>query len=801
MPEDNRLLPVPQSDKQTLQQNGYRPDYRYNNPYGVEAFSEKNYLREYIGIILKRKWIILSIVIIVTFAAALYMYRVPSRYQAETTILIEKRQIPTLRTKDMVIYNTDDPAYWQTQLRLLENPELMRDVVLKLNLHNNPAFYGEQSGPGILSAFKRMFGGKKQEASRESAVPIINDSANVGLITEASKLTPEQLQKVDTCAGMVLAGLSVDPIEGTKLVTLRYEHTRPEITAIVVDAVANVFIENNIKRETGGQQIMKSEVARNATELKQNIERLEEERLNYLKSHNVPISTDKGANIQTERLQTVSGQLLEAENQLKILRAAYSSAVSSNDVFAIPDIQSDKNIQESQKRIAELEGKRGQLLIKYTAEHPEVQGIEEQIKREKEHLNKSAKDAISSLKSRYESAQRRRDELAQDYARELAKSNQDSQDMTRLGTLNQQIETTKQLYNIALQRQQEMQLGQDTDKTPNNITIATKAKVPGGPVGPNRSRNIFIAFFVSLFAGIGLAFLLDFVDDTLKSMDDVSRYIQLPTLAMIPHSRDEKKFLRSKNQTPSEGNATALVTMSDARSPMAEAYRHLRTSLLFSSAGRPPKTILVTSGQPMEGKTTTAINTSISLAQTGADTIIIDCDLRRPRVHEYFGLENEKGLTNYLSGERDLNGLIQTYDKLPNLKVLACGPISPNPAELLGSEEMRGLLETLKEQFTHVLVDTPPILSFTDATILATQVDGVLIVARSGHSSRALVRRVRQRLMDVGARVFGVVLNGMRKSSSMDYGYGYGYGYGNYSRYYNEDETTTAATASQSKTV
>lgn len=789
MSEDNRLLSVPNVDRKAIQQNSYRSDYRYNNPYGVEAFSEKNYLREYVNIILKRKWVILSIVIIVTFASAMYWYRIPSIYESHTTLLIEKSPVARLKTKDLVINMVDDPTYWQTQLRLLQNPELMRDVVLKLNLHNNTAFYGEQSGPGVFSTVKRIVGLKPKDAQKESAVPIVNDAANVGVVTDLNKLSPEQREKVDRCADMILGGLSIDPIEGTKLVTLHYQHTKPAIAAAVVHGVADVFIESNYKRERGGQKELKEEVAKNAVELRQKIERLEEDRLNYLKSHNVPISTDKGANIQSERLQTVSEQLLEAENLLKVLRTSYSTAVGATNIFSVPEVQSDKNIQEAQKRISELNEKRSQLLIKYTDQHPEILAVNEQLKRVDEYLKKSAEEVVASLKSRYESTQKRRDELAVDYQRELSKSNQDSQDMTRLGTLNQEIETTKQLYNQVLQRQQEMQLGQDSEKAPNNVTIATAAKIPDSPIGPNRSRNIFIAFFVSLFAGVGLAFLLDFVDDTLKSMDDVSRYIQLPTLAMIPHSREEKKFLRAKNQ-PTDGNATALVTMSDARSPMAEAYRHLRTSLLFSSAGRPPKTILITSGQPMEGKTTTAINTSISLAQTGAETIIVDCDLRRPRVHTYFGLDNEKGLTNYLSGERDLTGLIQTFDKLPNLKLLSCGPISPNPAELLGSEEMRGLLETLKENFSHVIVDTPPILSFTDAAILATQVDGVLIVAMGGRSSRALVRRVKLRLMDVGAKIFGVVLNGMKKSNSADYEYGYNAGY--YSRYYAEDAVTVS---------
>jgi len=213
--------------------------------------------------------------------------------------------------------------------------------------------------------------------------------------------------------------------------------------------------------------------------------------------------------------------------------------------------------------------------------------------------------------------------------------------------------------------------------------------------------------------------------------------------------------------------------ISDARSPIAESYRHLRTSLLLSSAGQPPKTILVTSSQPSEGKTTTAINTAFMLAQTGADVLLIDCDLRRPRLHAHFGAPNAKGLTNWLSGETDIDSLMQTYSTLPNLKFLTSGPVPPNPAELLGSDEMRKLLGLLTERFAHVVIDSPPAISFTDASILSTMVDGVVLVVHGGRSSRAVVRRAKQQLLDVGAHIFGVVLNNVRVETQDYYYSGY----------------------------
>jgi capsular exopolysaccharide synthesis family protein len=217
------------------------------------------------------------------------------------------------------------------------------------------------------------------------------------------------------------------------------------------------------------------------------------------------------------------------------------------------------------------------------------------------------------------------------------------------------------------------------------------------------------------------------------------------------------KFLRRLR--PDETHTGALALSTDFRSPTAEAYRHLLASLLFSTPGRTPRTILVTSGSPLEGKTTISVNTALTFAQTGAKVLLIDCDLRRPRVHRQLGIENGAGLTTYLSGREEIDALIRTHDLYPNLQVITAGPMPTNPADFLTSTEMRILLKVVGDRFDHVVIDSPPAISFADASIVATLVDGVVIVAHGDHSSRRLVRRVKQRLEAVGANIFGVVLN------------------------------------------
>ncbi|MFZ0750270.1 MAG: polysaccharide biosynthesis tyrosine autokinase, partial [Pyrinomonadaceae bacterium] len=586
------------------------------------------------------------------------------------------------------------------------------------------------------------------------------------------------------------AAENIEPVEKTNLVVISFLHTNPELAKRIADTLAEVFVQNNVERQELGMSKAELALAREIATYQEKVKTARDLRFNFAKANNLPL-TATSTNLEALREQGYSQQLLDAENQRRNLEAAYDAAKDAEDPFTNPAVQGDELIRKYREKLADLQEKREALLQIYTKEWPEVKKIDAQIASTEVQLKKAPAQVLTSMKKRLQAAQAQEKSLLRAYERQHGKTTAQTKAEIDLAAMTQQLATDEQYLNTLLQKRRELSATSSDGGT--NVSIASKSRVPHAPVGPARLRSIIIAFLLSLMAGVGLAFLLDFLDDSVKSMDDIDRYIHLPALALIPAARSEKGRL-----APAEAQhaSTALALVNDARSPMAEAYRHLRTSLLLSSAGNPPRTILVTSSQPSEGKTTTAVNTAFMLAQTGAEVLIIDCDLRRPRMHANFNLSNTRGLTNFLSGECPIEDILQNHPEVPNLKLLTSGPVPPNPAELLGSEEMRNLLQNLSERFAHIIVDSPPAISFTDASILSTFVDGVILVVHSGRSSRAVVRRAKQQLMDVGATIFGVVLNNVKADSHAYYGAGYYSSYYQSEYYTSEDEGDASAATS-----
>jgi len=820
MQKDERLLPLPNAAD--LQLANTDIPATYSPLYDEDSMAEGRSAREYFNVVYKRLPLILAMAILTTTAVAFYMYRLPSIYQARTEMIVEPRKSKVL-SKELNINFGGDTNYYNTQMQLLKNPDLMYDVVIRLNLQRDPNLFGSQS-KSVFGTFSSMFSSEKNTAGNDSSLPTLTTQTATEITKpEQVSLTEEEKARAEMYAQILVGSLDVQKVEKTNLVNLIVTSTKLNLAPKVANTVAEVFIEQDAERETEGVKKNYEDISQSIEGLKATIASQSQQQIAEQISNNVPLTGGKGQDFNASRLQTISGQLLSAKDDRRKIEADYAAAVRSGDqIFAL--LGKNEAVSSMRSRLAErkakleddiqvltngiqdLTAKRSQLLARYTEEYKEVIAVNEEIKKREEILKKKqaessininqeekkvtqdvTKEVLTGMRAQLEAAQKREAQLESAYYAEISSANQRGVAETRLMTLTREIETNRQLLDNYIQKQKEYELLVSSSK-PDNLKISASAQTPMSPIGPNRNRNILVALLISLAAGIGLAFLLDYLDDSVKSSDDVGRYLGLPTLALIPHQSitDKRKLIPVQNKNGSAAaSSTALIVLEDNRSAMAEAYRHLRTSLLFSSAGKPPQTILITSSQPAEGKTTTAINTAITLAQSGADVVIVDCDLRRPRLHQHFGLENISGLTNYLSGEKNPDNLLKPFPNLPKLKIITSGPIPPNPAELLSSNEMKNLLQFLKGNFKHIVIDSPPAISFTDAAILSTQVDGVVLVALAGKSSIHLMRRFKQRLGTIGARIYGVVLNGV-KANSVEYGY-YGYSYTNY---YAHDDST-----------
>src|SRR5688572_20204741 len=782
------------------------PPQSYN--YGVDPNAENDvHLLDYWRAIRKRLWLVLGIVALITMLAIVYVARKPDFYEAQARVQVDLEDTGALVNNTRPLYGpSDDPIYFNTQLQILVSPGLTRRVVRTLDLEHNPdSFKGDPAQrQSTWQTMLRMvgLGNKSSDAGSKppDQLPLTNAVAQATAredLNEAKRLAPY----VNT----ILSGLKVDPVKETRgyyketrLIDIKYTHNVPEVTSKVVNAIAETYVFTNLEKRTEANSTTGDFLQKRIAELQQQIRTAEERLVNYAKNNQI-ISLDPNQNTVVERLAGLNQQLLEAENDRKTAEAAYNAAKNPDAANALAD-DGAKQTNEIEAKLVELRQKRAQLLVEATEEAPEVKEVDQQVteldRQLKDLRSRKSATLLTNLHTRYQQTLEREQSLRKAFEQQRAQTLSQNEAAINYRIIQQEIETNKSLLNGLLQGAKENDVV--LAGKPNNISIVDYALTPDSPVGPNRTRTVIAAFFLSIGLGLGLALFLEYLDDTVHSTEEVERVLHLPALAVIPSvgSTARRRVLPGstalqKQNGNGNGNGNSELLMNvDGRSPLAEAYRHLRTSVLLSTAGRAPKSLLVTSSLPGEGKTTTAVNTAISLAQTGASVVIIDADMRRPRLQGIFNFKDREGLSSILSTEMSEADMLSIVKVDPNtgLNVLTSGPIPPNPAELIGSDQMRRLIAVLSANFKHIVVDSPPISSFTDGVLISSMVDGVLLVVHGGRSSRHVVKRSRQLLHEIGAKIFGVVLNNVNLQT---HDYYYYQQYYNRSYYKTEPETDT----------
>lgn len=608
--------------------------------------NEEVHLKDYIEIILQRRWIIITFFLVMLTTVTIGTFRQIPIYQATATVLIDKESPNIIAVKDVMTLGSPDyyayKDYLETQKFVITSRPIIKKVYEDLNLSLQPEY-------------------------RESNEPL------------------KLLQKK----------INVENIRNTRLVKINVEDAAPQYASEIANGIADAYISKNLNRQMVVSVEANEWLSQELDRLKNKVKESEEALQQYRVQNNI-ISLDEKEEVINKALSLLTNEYLMMQTKLVEYKKIYK-------------YKNPKMIR---------------------------------LKKELDELGKSlARERKSAL----------------DYERKAIE----------YGVLEREVRSNKELFESVLKRVKETTLS-ETIKA-NNISIQERAKTPLIPIKPRKKLNIILACLVGAVGGIGLAFFFDYLDNSIKTPEDVEKYVQYPFLGYIPAIESEQKD---------------TIVQLEPKSGVAEAYRTLRTSILFSSSDQVvTKSILVTSPGPGEGKTITASNLSITMAVGGSRVLLVDSDMRKPRVNKIFDLKNDIGLSNFLVGQAGLDEIVKETG-IQNLSVISCGPRPPNPSELLTSPQMANFIREATEKFDKVIFDSPPLGVVTDANILAKIVSGVILVFQGGKTSRNIIPRIRQLLTNAQARILGVCINNLRQERS---GY-YNYYYYNYQYYGKEDE-------------
>ncbi len=728
----------------------------------VELATLEPSLLEYWRLLLKRKWTIVSCVVVITVLVAIQSFRATKLYDAVGRIAINHQNTDALGLRETGAGGFDDDDYTvglDTQAKILESNAIALQVIQNLHLDQDARFTG---------------------------VPA--RAANHGIPVGSAGLTPAQENGL---LGAFHGGLSVKVLPRTRIIELHFLSSNPHLSAQIVNEVANVYIEQNFKAKFESTVRTSEWLSKQLSDLQLKVETSQQRLVDYQKEHGI-VGVDEKQNIITTKLDQLNKELTDAEMDRIQKEALYRMSLEGKPEL-LPRL-GPSSVESALDKLKEQQsGLRSQLAAMTTqfgANYPKVKELSTQLQSVQAAIKTELLNAADQYKSTYLAAQQREGMLQAAFDAQKQQANQLNESAIQYNLLRRDYESNRQLYDGLLQRLKEA--GVSAGLRSSNVQIIDQARVPIAPSQPNIPRNITIGFFLSLVGGIGLAFLLEMLDNSVRSPDQVELVAGLPTLGMIPSSVRMNqgrglalKPLRAGSQIMPQQESVETISYSRPQSQSAEAYRTLRTSILLSSWGTPPKVLLVTSPLAQEGKTTTSVNTAIVLAQRGARVLLVDADLRRPSVHRAFGLTQTPGLSEYLTGNLT-ECPITPWAQLPNLHVLPSGGSPPHPAELLGSALMNDTLGEWRKQFDHIVIDTPPALSVTDAVLLSVQADSVILVIRSGQTTKQALRRSRQLLAYVNSKIMGVVVNAMDLNAS-DYYYYYGYYGKKYGYYYKSD--------------
>ena len=738
MPEDNKIIPRENGSNgaiELLPASSRLPAWNLS--------PREPHLYDYLLILRKHQWLILSFMLAVVTITAIGTFRMQPVYIATSRIEIDRENsnILPFQGTDSYDYMTDLENYIETQSKILTSETLALQTVRS----------------GILS-------GQTDFASD----PSTSDALSTGSL--ANMKPPPEL-------GAFLGSLSVKRVPNSRLMDVSFESTSPLLAAQIVNAHIKNFIEQNFQSRYDATTRASTWLTDQLNDWKIRVQKSEDARIAYERQNQIWALDDK-QNVTSQRFSDLNKQLTDAQSERMRKQSLFEFA-RAGEMDSVPQIRDNPAVQDLLRKRTETYSQYTDALNQYGPNFPKVQRLQSLLKEIDVAADKEKKTAVARLENEYREALQREQILTRALDQQKTEVNQMSERMVQYSILKREAEANKALYDGLLTKLKEA--GISAGLRSSNIRVVDPAMVPTYPARPAKTRNIVLSFVIGLVGGIGLALLREYMDNTVKSPDDIEALVRLPSLAVVPAfsesngDRPRSKLLKGASSNGHE-KRIELVAQHLPKSQMSEAFRALRTALLLSQADHPPQVILVTSALPREGKTTAAANLAVTLAQLGDRTLLVDADLRKPGIGRLLSLGSGKyaGLSSYLAGVSSLDLVTIQHPAIPNLSAIPTGPLPPNPADLLSSHKLTEAIAELRTKFKFIVIDSPPIMAATDAVILSVKADGVLLVVRSGETPKEAFTRTRDLLLSVKCHLLGVVLNAV-DSSAPDYYYSYRY--------------------------
>lgn len=703
-------------------------------------------LHAYWRTIVRRRWLIIPFFLATVFVTGVITLKQTRVYDATTTIIIDL-QAPKVLDKDTVqdVVETGTGGYWyskefyETQYKVITSRAVAQRVVDRLQLAQNLRFLDLDG---------------------------IDDP--VELERKKQRIDPVQV---------FLKNLKIEPVKDSRIVRLRFEDEDPQLAAQIANTLAESYIAENLSVKTVTTQNASEWLEGQLADLERKLEESGKALFEFKKSHDiVATSWEDRQSMVTQRLNQINDALTRARVKRAELQARNDAIVAvgesidkpGSEVEALQPVANSIAIQQIKLRYVETRSECADLRSRYGDNHPRLQACTQKLEETRQGLRDEIKTALNAAGQEYQEVLKTERNLKT----LLAETKSDAFDLNQYERdyleLKRSYDNNQRLYELVLKRLKDT--GVSGMLQVSNVRILDRARPANKPVRPDLVRNMALALLLGLLGGIGLAFGAEALDQSITSQQQVEERLGLPFLGIIPSIERTK-----------DGGAQDLIVHTEPKSAVAECLRAVRTNLLFMSPEKPLRTIMVTSSGPQEGKTTTATSLAVTMTASGNRVLLVDADMRRPRIHRIFGMESRVGLSSLILGESTLAAVTQ-HSPVPGLDVLPCGPVPPNPAELLHTAAFQRLLAEMATSYDRVIIDSPPVGVVADAVVIGTQVDGVLVVLKATKTTKAVAQQAVKQLRDVNAPIFGAVLNDLdltdQKYGQYAYYYRYGYYYG-----------------------